>query len=348
MPEKRVTLRDIGTACKVTAAAVSLALHNHPSIPPATRERIRAAAQRLGYRPDPALAALNAYRRQKLGLTPGVTIGYLTCFDTALGWKRDLFFRETYGGAKNRATALGYRLEHFWMNEPGVTSARMAQVLESRGIRGLLVAPLPGPGGTIELPWERFATVAIGPSLSRPMLHSAATNHYQVMQLALERLRASGYRRIGFVVDVQVDLRHQKRFEAAFQLDQQDNSAPRDRIPMLLRSAPDAGKLRAWLQRTRPDVVIHHDDKLLAELIAVGWPVPRAVGFASLNCLGDPRVTGISIPPALISATAVDRLHMMLHENETGVPARPTSLVLNGTWVAGETAPETRRNRART
>ena len=41
---------------------VSLALRNHPRLPQDTRERIQKMAERLGYRPDPFLQALVAYR----------------------------------------------------------------------------------------------------------------------------------------------------------------------------------------------------------------------------------------------------------------------------------------------
>ena len=48
-----VTQRDVADYCGVSRATVSFALSGDPQIPPATRERIRAAAETLGY--DPAL-----------------------------------------------------------------------------------------------------------------------------------------------------------------------------------------------------------------------------------------------------------------------------------------------------
>ena len=41
---------------------MSLALRNHPRLPLETRERIRSLAEKMGYRPDPFLRALVAYR----------------------------------------------------------------------------------------------------------------------------------------------------------------------------------------------------------------------------------------------------------------------------------------------
>ncbi len=44
---------------------VGLALRGEFPLPESTRRRIRDIADRLGYRPDPMLAALNVYRRSK-------------------------------------------------------------------------------------------------------------------------------------------------------------------------------------------------------------------------------------------------------------------------------------------
>ena len=59
----RVTMRDVARALGVDPSTVSLALRAHPKIPAETRERIRRAAEKLGYTPDPMLGALASYRR---------------------------------------------------------------------------------------------------------------------------------------------------------------------------------------------------------------------------------------------------------------------------------------------
>jgi len=40
--------------------------------------------------------------------------------------------------AARRATELGFRLENFRLHEPGMTPARLVEVLRARGIRGVL------------------------------------------------------------------------------------------------------------------------------------------------------------------------------------------------------------------
>lgn len=211
----RTTLRDIAVRCGVSATAVSLALRNHRSISEATRERIRAAAAALDYRPDPALAAPNQYRHRRASTARGYVLAYVTCFERRHGWQASPFFRRAFQGGRECAETLGDEIEHAWLTGPGVSSERFAQVLESRGMRGLIVAPLPQPGSRLELPWERFSCVAIGPSLVSPALHGACGDQYQAAMLALQRLTQFGYRRVGLPIDPDADRRHQGKYQAA-------------------------------------------------------------------------------------------------------------------------------------
>ena len=54
----RVTLADVARAAEVSPITVSRALSGRRSVDPDLVERVRAAAQRLGYVPDPAARAL--------------------------------------------------------------------------------------------------------------------------------------------------------------------------------------------------------------------------------------------------------------------------------------------------
>lgn len=45
------SLKDLAKECGVSVATVSKALNDQPDISPATRERVRAAAHRMGYLP---------------------------------------------------------------------------------------------------------------------------------------------------------------------------------------------------------------------------------------------------------------------------------------------------------
>lgn len=63
-PEKRTTAADVARSLGLSRATVGFVLNNTPgqTIPPSTRERVQAEAQRLGYRPHSAARALASGR----------------------------------------------------------------------------------------------------------------------------------------------------------------------------------------------------------------------------------------------------------------------------------------------
>ena len=62
------SLKDLAKECGVSVATVSKALNDQPDIAAATRERIRAAARRMGYLPNAAARALKTNRTYNLGV----------------------------------------------------------------------------------------------------------------------------------------------------------------------------------------------------------------------------------------------------------------------------------------
>jgi LacI family transcriptional regulator len=59
---RRVTVRDIAEEVGLHFTTVAEALRGSSRIKEATRLRVEEAAERMGYRPDPILSALSAYR----------------------------------------------------------------------------------------------------------------------------------------------------------------------------------------------------------------------------------------------------------------------------------------------
>ena len=75
---KRPTIADIAQRAGVTKAAVSFALNGQPGVSAATRERILAIAEEIGFQPNSAARALTAGRAGAFGLVidrPARTLG---------------------------------------------------------------------------------------------------------------------------------------------------------------------------------------------------------------------------------------------------------------------------------
>lgn len=67
----RVTIADIARSAQVAKSSASYALNGRPGVAPATRERVMAVAEAMGWRPHSAARALSASRASAVGLVLG-------------------------------------------------------------------------------------------------------------------------------------------------------------------------------------------------------------------------------------------------------------------------------------
>ncbi len=341
--DTRVTLKVIAKAAGLSKSAVSMALRNHPSLAKATRERVCELAEQMGYRPDPALSALASYRHGKHGRV-GETLAWVTNWATSDEWEHTSpVYRSYYTGACRRAERLGYRVAHFWLREPGMNRERFEQILYSRGIRGLLLAPLPLPLVSFDLTWPRYAAVTIGTSIQRPSLHRVTFSPHSSTMLALNRLRRRGYRRIGCVLPVEADKRTEHAWLAAFLLDQYRHQEINPVPPLLLHPKQRRrDRFCAWLKTHRPEAVITVGARFPLAVREwcgdCGLAVPEDCGLAVIsNVPLKGELSGIHEPSEEMGETAVDVLTGMLYRNELGLPLLPRRTMLEGTWVEGRT-----------
>jgi LacI family transcriptional regulator len=320
----------------VSAMTVSRAFRNDPSIPEATRQRVRRLAAQMGYRPDPGVSQLMARLRQSR-LAASEPIAWLTTHPTASGWRNNPASLEYHHGAESQAAELGYKLEEFWLAAPGMTDRRMSDILRSRGIRGVLVAPLFEAGRRIDLDWAQFAGATCGGfSLLEPALHRAITHHLSAIRQACAALRELGYGRIGLAINQDLDRRSSGMWLASL-LREQLVDAEADRVPPLVAGDWSSANLMEWWRRYRPDVVISFFTAL-KWMKAEGLRVPQDCGFALLN-LEAPGVAGIDEHRADVGAAAVNLVVEQLQAHRLGLPARPKIVMTECTWVDGATAP---------
>jgi DNA-binding LacI/PurR family transcriptional regulator len=344
MKNLRTTLAEVAAECGVTKMTASRALREGTVVAGETRARVREAAERLGYRPDPFLAGLAEHKRRKAGPEKKATLAYVTQYGAGTNferWRDWPVYRSFFAGAKRRAEALGYGLEEF--SVPGAGSrARAEQVLANRGYAGLLMAPSPLPAGYTRLGLADFPVVALGYSLRRPRLHHAVTNHFQAVQDVMHELKKRGFERVGLAISRERDARAAHRWTASFRSWQESFLPAWRRVPLCLHeeAARDAA-LPAWFERERPDVLVTVLGWERDVLVRAGWSFPRDAGYAALS-LDENEVgvcAGFSEEPLEVGASAVDLLHMLILRNERGVPACPLGLKIDGRWYDGPTLP---------
>jgi DNA-binding LacI/PurR family transcriptional regulator len=334
-------LEDIAREAGVNRSTVSLALRDHPRISLERRQQVQAIAKRLGYRINPLVAALMQSRRSR-SRPRNVVIGYLTNYPTRYGWRPTHHARPDYfPGAVERAAELGYKLEHFWMGEPGMTPERMSDILTVRGIHGILLGRLPPGHQSLRLLWERFSCVALGRTLVEPDPHRVAEDFFASASIAMEELVKRGYRRIGLVFTefddspVVGSLWTGSYFAELFK-----HRLVGVTEPLAYEDEADhTERFAAWYRQQRPDAILAtRPEAAMRWLSELGLKAPRDVGLASVGLrYGDGRHSGVYCDPAKLGGLAAEILVGLMQRGETGLPADPYEVLIPGHWVEGET-----------
>jgi LacI family transcriptional regulator len=356
MTDRRITLADVARRARVHVTTVSLALRNHPRLPEGTRQRIQALALTMGYRPDPLLRALVAYRSRVMERRNPPTLAYVTNWNTRWGWKKVTAHPDFFAGAQAMADQLGYKLEHFWMHEPGLTQGRLSRMLYARGINGLIIASHGREmGDALQFDWHNFSAVKIDYFPHQPVLHNVTNNQCDIVRLAMQKVMAAGYRRIGFVMHRGWDHAVDHLWTAGFLCEQQ-HLATRDRVPAHIFPGPlpvdnwfnennapvvaDPTAFAQWLRRYQPEVVISKASFVLPLMARMGLRVPRDLAFVDvfLEDAGG-AIAGVRQNHGTVGAVAVEILAGQLQHNKFGVPEIPTTTFVEGTWFDGESCP---------
>lgn len=334
----RVTIRDIAKEAGMHFTTVSLALRNSPRLNAKTRDRIQKLAEKMGYRPDPMLSALNAYRMTRRAVHYQGAIAWIH------NWPRreDLYgcveFNEYYLGACERAREQGYNVDEFWLQEPGMSIGKMHRILRARNIQGALLAPQPQSNKFLDLQYDEISAVAFGYSMRPAVLNLVTNHHYHTMGQLLDKVLERGYRRIGLCIPKDWNLKVDCAWQSTMLLFQEENSRLA-RIPIHWDNYKNT-ELTAWMKTHRPDVVISSNE-CAENLKAAGFRIPANVAFAGLFLSKDePYLSGIHQNDRIIGHRAVDLLIGMLHRGETGIPETPVRLLVEGVWCPGKTLPD--------
>lgn len=338
-----VPLARIAREVGVTVATVSMALRGKPGISPETALRVREAAERLGYKPDPRFSQLMRFLRTRREAPFRAVLAWAHDFPARDGFRWQHTHAEFFNGARQRAAALGYKLEPFWAREPGMTGPRLARILENRGIPGvLLTTPRRDTWCLGEVSFAGFGVAVVGYTEWSPPFCRACSNQHHTMLEMLSRLEEAGYRRIGLVLSAQDDANAEHNWLSAYL--GHHHPLPRGRRPAPLLGPPQKifsrAALESWLDKQRPDCVIGHTNPLLDRIFETGRRVPDDLGFASLDLF--PRddgldCSGIDQNSAAVGAAAVDLVVSQLAFLESGCREHPRLTLIEGAWHWGAT-----------
>lgn len=334
------TLEDVAKACRVSKMTVSRALRQQRGVSPALAERIRATAEKLGYRTNPALGSVMKLLRQRRAADYRENLAFIW---THPGTKPLPLLAPWRDHARDRAERLGYRLDEFYLRAPGMSPARLRAVLQARGIRGLLFAPdTKPPLPRISFDVDGFAAVLLGSSLQNRGLARVQFDHFQLIHLALRHIRKAGYRRPALLLSPSIDGRTQGRLRAGFLVHSPAPPAERARL-VYLGDIEDGTATAAWLKRRDADVAVYLQGDRRRFLESIGWRVPQKIALVSLAREADMAGSaGVVQSAEALGFAAIDLVSAQLQRNEFGRQRYPQKVMLDGEWLPGPSLPSRR------
>jgi len=330
-PAPRVTMADVARAAGVSRATVSKALRNDHHLPPARCAQVQKVADDLGYRPHPMVSALMAQLHHQRRCDDPFQIAWIDLWPEAERSVTVPFWNELFAGARARAHRLGFNIEVYRPTLDGISPKRLKGMLTSRGQWGLIIPPVPEEAMHYDLDMRGLAAVTVGTSLRTPVLKRVSSNHFQGAQLACERLRAKGFRRIGLALSQTVDDRVDQKWSGAY-LAAQLRWPTGERLPPLLLEEPDESALAHWLATEQPDAVLLTEPRIVERLNRKARRKPPRAVWLALHS-GPKRACGIDHQPREIGGAAVESIIDQIYRNTRGCPAVPSTLLLDGVWA---------------
>jgi len=328
MKNAAMTLGELARKLGLSKATVSYALRNSPMVSAATQAFVQKRAAELGYSPNPiASAFLQQIRAQGFDRYQA-NLAFLIPQR-----EKPNYLDSVQEGAQERARELGYGMDIIPYEKDHGTK-RLTKMLLARGIVGLVIGPMPSMMGHLDLDWSRFACVCYGYSMDDPAIHRVVHHHYQGIRKAFQMCREKGFRRVGFALSSESDLRSNRLWSSGY-LGMQHLLPKSEKVGLLLTSHEEWGPeaMKKWILKERPDIVIIHALGYFPGIFNVLKNLPFKVACAVLDREPDDPCAGIDQQFSLSGRMLVDLLSAQIRHNERGIPGTPILSMVDGVWV---------------
>jgi len=342
---KKPTIKDVALIAGVHFSAVSMALRGEACIPEATKQRIRKAADQLGYVRDPVLMALTQRRLQPVNTTEPQRIALLSNRSPEAGFfRRYPHYRLISKGVRHQAAQLGYKCELLFLDQGHYNSKTLYRRLKYLGIKGLVMAAFEVDRRSLDLPWNEFCVVKIDSRQLVPNFHFVSVDQLHYTRLAFQQMGALGYRRIGMAVGLEEEKSVDDLHTAALRLEQAAIPEAERVDPFYFLPGMDTPLARKailpWIQKEHIDAVmsswsqvrllVRSDDERCRTKTACAAMCKATHARSLAGIVGDFHLVGRRATMLLAS---------LLRSGQFGIPANPTSTYIQGVWQNGTSAP---------
>ena len=298
-PPRSPTIYDVAREAGVVASTVSRAFARPGRVNPVTAERIRVAAENLGYRVNPLARALPTGKTAIIALT----ISDVT----------NPFYTEIIQGAQSAAAEAGFTMV--------LADGQESDVLEREAlervipiVEGLVLATSRMSDAAIKVTGRQKPMVVLNRSI--PEVPSLTTDNLSGVRQVLEYLQRLGHRSVTYVAGPEASWADGARWRAVLEVGTRLKVATRrvGPFPPTVRGGEEAA---AKLMSPLPTAVLAYNDQIaigvINQLAEAGIGVPKAVsviGFDDIfaSSLITPALTTVAAPLRQMGIIAVRNL----------------------------------------
>ena len=303
-------------------------------VAPLTRERVRRVAREMGYVRNSVAATLATRKESPVrGLAIAVVGNYqpLTYEAGQLG----------YEAIKNRLHELGYVSHSVNLLREGFSAAKLRSLAYHRGYAGIVFGEIRGRDQEIfSLDWSPFCLVSMSRYAYAPPCNMIRQDPFGTVTLAWKEIRKAGYRRAGFLLCSHSPmLLDDFERKAAFQFEQGKLQSPEEAIPPYLGGISDQEKIMEWYYQHRPDVVVGFNQGHLILLQLMGLRIPEDVAYVDLQGPTQPGMAAVCPGNQEVPILCAEHIDFLIRHKRTGYPQRPWTMVVDVSWIPGETMP---------
>ncbi len=346
--QKRTSLADIAKVAGVHRMTVSRALRDDPRLPEKTRHRIKKIAKEMGYERRSIVSTVMGQMARSRHVEHATPLLFLVDFklqpDPEGKWSDpDHWQHQLIRGAYNKAKQLGFRLEVMSYTHGDLSSRRLNDIIEARGIQGVLINNgFIDLGLTehakLDLNWDRLAAVTLGAAFTSPrMIPLVQSDVVASFQTIFSKVKERGYRRVGMIYHSIASRLFNNLGPSNLSYFQRD-LPKRDQIPMLdFADGLTNEMIEKWYRKYQPEVIVGPYMHAYFHLLEIGLRVPEDVGFVtSVTKDTSGTVAGIFQDKGWLSAAAVEVVVSNLINENFGESKMSSRTLVPTMWVEGE------------
>lgn len=319
---KRVSMRDIAEKLGISKVSVCLALNGAKNVSEQTRKKVFETAEKLGYKKDALISTVMSNIRLQERNNFCETIAIINANKDENALQKYPIFSKYISGIKSEADNLGYAIYEVWLHNPNLNERTLGNIMKARGIRGGIIlahTTSDSLSSHFESIWNKFKFVSAGIKTRNSKIDFVCADKFLIARRAAEKAIELGNKRLGFVMDKDIDDIVDGRFSGGFLYAQL--SLPMEfRIPPFLDVAAarkDINIFKKWLNTFKPEAILSLSNYTSEWLENLSGKISQPLRIIKIDCPSEnSEWIGMDSNYELVGRMAVRRLSEIVNRAE--------------------------------